>query len=155
MSYAPNDDLFESSKMTFGEHLEELRTCLVKSLIGLAIGFLIALLFANWVVKQIQVPLSQALEKYYFEASREKLLEEYPQASEDLIAFMQEQDMVFEEVYWELDELERLEELRRQLESGADVEEDVIAGLRTPKAPTTRPFKTRIWKPQEAPKSLR
>ena len=39
MAKRPNDDLFESSTMSFGEHLEELRTTLVRAIIGLMIGF--------------------------------------------------------------------------------------------------------------------
>ena len=34
MAKRPQDDLFESSTMSFGEHLEELRTTLVRALIG-------------------------------------------------------------------------------------------------------------------------
>ena len=47
MAQAPNEDLFESTKMPFGEHLEELRVCLVRSLMGLGIGFLLGLLVAG------------------------------------------------------------------------------------------------------------
>jgi sec-independent protein translocase protein TatC len=46
-----NDDLFESSTMSFGEHLEELRGALFRSIIGLTIGFLIATFVANRVVQ--------------------------------------------------------------------------------------------------------
>ena len=45
--YQYNEDLFEDTKMTFGEHLEELRTCLWKAMLGLAIGMGIGLYFAN------------------------------------------------------------------------------------------------------------
>ena len=38
-----DDDLFKDSTMTFGEHLEELRACLFRAAIGLAIGVLIGL----------------------------------------------------------------------------------------------------------------
>ena len=34
-----NEDLFESTKMTFGEHLEELRRSLIKATLALVIGF--------------------------------------------------------------------------------------------------------------------
>ena len=40
-----NEDLFESTKMTFGEHLEELRRSLFKAVLALMIGFGIALVF--------------------------------------------------------------------------------------------------------------
>ena len=58
----PNeDDLFKESTMTFGEHLEELRTCLFKSLIALVIGFIVGLMVGGRVANFIQLPLSNAL----------------------------------------------------------------------------------------------
>ena len=60
-----DEDLFQDTSMTFGEHLEELRTCLMKALIGLIIGFVIGLYFGGDVVAFIQRPLSQALTNYY------------------------------------------------------------------------------------------
>jgi sec-independent protein translocase protein TatC len=61
----PDEDLFAGSTMTFGEHLEELRSCLFKSVLGLAIGFVIGLFIGGYVVDFIQSPLTSALEKYY------------------------------------------------------------------------------------------
>ena len=59
------DDLFKESTMTFGEHLEELRTCLFKSVGGLAIGFIVGLCVGHYVVGFIQLPLTKALDKFY------------------------------------------------------------------------------------------
>ena len=77
MAQSPNDDLFESTTMTFGEHLEELRTALFKSLIALVLGMLIGLVVAEYVVGVIKGPLEEALTKYYRETATEDLLEEY------------------------------------------------------------------------------
>ena len=75
----PDEDLFAGSTMTFGEHLEELRSCLFHSLIGLAAGFVFGLYFGGDVVDLIQSPLTTALEKYYEkqdgERAEEKLKE--------------------------------------------------------------------------------
>ena len=60
-----DDDLFKDSTMTFGEHLEELRSSLFKSAIALFVGFLVGMYCADWVVKRIQDPLVAALENYY------------------------------------------------------------------------------------------
>jgi sec-independent protein translocase protein TatC len=60
-----NEDLFKESTMTFGEHLEELRTCLFKAIVGLVIGFILGLCVARWAVPFIQTPLESALESYY------------------------------------------------------------------------------------------
>jgi sec-independent protein translocase protein TatC len=60
-----NEDLFESSKMTFGEHLDELRSTLIKSILALVVGFLFGLIFARDVVQYVQKPLKDALKEYY------------------------------------------------------------------------------------------
>src|SRR6476620_11382318 len=61
----PSDDLFEKSTMTFGEHLEELRVCLFRGVVGIALGCLIGFFIANWVVRFFQGPLEDAMERYY------------------------------------------------------------------------------------------
>jgi len=58
-------DLFEETTMTFGEHLEELRTCLFRALVGLMLGFLVGLYYGGDVVDFIQQPLKKALTSYY------------------------------------------------------------------------------------------
>jgi sec-independent protein translocase protein TatC len=60
-----NEDLFESTKMTFGEHLDELRGSLIRATIALVGGILVGLLFAGEVVDYVQTPLRNALEDYY------------------------------------------------------------------------------------------
>ncbi len=60
-------DLFKDTTMTFGEHLEELRRCLILALLGLALGVLIGLGVGKWVVALIQVPLLTALTDFYRE----------------------------------------------------------------------------------------
>jgi sec-independent protein translocase protein TatC len=70
------DDLFRNSTMTFGQHLAELRTCLVKSAIGLLIGFIIGLTVGGYVVQFIQRPLSRALTTYYQKESVERVEDE-------------------------------------------------------------------------------
>lgn len=67
MSKFPNDDLFEGSKMTFGEHLEELRVALWRAVIGLAVGVTIGFLIGDRVVVFIQTPLKAAMEDYLLE----------------------------------------------------------------------------------------
>ena len=60
-----NEDLFEGTKMTFGEHLEELRRSLFKAVLALLVGFGIALVFADRVIDYIQTPLRSALKEHY------------------------------------------------------------------------------------------
>jgi sec-independent protein translocase protein TatC len=80
------DDLFRESTMTFGEHLGELRKCLLKSIYGLMIGFIIGLTVGKHVVHFIEEPLSGALTRYYQRESAERVrrvLERLGQAEVD------------------------------------------------------------------------
>jgi sec-independent protein translocase protein TatC len=74
-----NEDLFESTKMTFGEHLEELRRALIKATVALVIGFGIGLIFGGYLVRYVQTPLKDALKDYYTNLAKEeyrRLMEE-------------------------------------------------------------------------------
>lgn len=62
--------------MSFGEHLEELRGALFKSVAALVIGFLISLIFANQFVDKIQTPLRKALKEYYLEQEKQRFIDE-------------------------------------------------------------------------------
>lgn len=64
MPLQPSEDLFEDTRMSFGEHLEELRKVLVKSLIGLAIGVGVAMIFADKIVLYLQTPLENAIREF-------------------------------------------------------------------------------------------
>ena len=72
---------------------------------GLAIGFLFGLLVAGNVVRHIEGPLQDALEKFYREKTESELRAKYPQLDSQVIEFMQRKGFVFEEVYWETREL--------------------------------------------------
>ena len=61
------DDLFEQSKMSFGEHLEELRTALFKSIAAIAVGFVIGLFFAGKFVQFVSEPLKAAVDQHLVE----------------------------------------------------------------------------------------
>ncbi len=65
MPRADDEDLFQSSTMTFGEHLEELRGCLIRAALGLVVGVVIGFLVAKPVVHLIERPLKEALGRYY------------------------------------------------------------------------------------------
>ena len=67
-----DDDLFQSSTMTFGEHLEELRTCLIRAAAGLAVAVLLGFFVARPVVHLIEQPLKRALGEYYSKRALEQ-----------------------------------------------------------------------------------
>jgi len=77
--YEYDEDLFKDSTMTFGEHLEELRACLFKALIGLAIGFVLGLCVSIPVTQFIQTPLINALTTYYEDRAEEAIEEDIEQ----------------------------------------------------------------------------
>lgn len=60
-----DEDLFAETTMTFGEHLEELRVCLWRAIVGLVIGTVFGLFIGDYVVEMIERPLKGALKDYY------------------------------------------------------------------------------------------
>jgi sec-independent protein translocase protein TatC len=68
---ATEKDLFDDTTMTFGEHLDVLRTHLIRALLGLAICVLGALIFGEELVKMIRYPVDQALRRANIKAGIE------------------------------------------------------------------------------------
>ena len=54
------EDPLEQTRMSLGEHLEELRGCLLRALAGLAVGVVLSLVFASWLIAQIKRPYDLA-----------------------------------------------------------------------------------------------
>ena len=63
--FKSDEDLFRESTMTFGEHLEDLRSCLFRAIAGLMVGFILGLIFGISRGPPIQTPLHRALTEYY------------------------------------------------------------------------------------------
>jgi len=78
-----SEDLFKDTTMTFGQHLEELRGCLFRAIVGLMIGFGVGLYFGSDVVAYIQTPLQEALAVYYRGRSTRQIWEKRQQLRED------------------------------------------------------------------------
>lgn len=64
MVLQPSEDLFEDTRMSFGEHLEELRSVLVRAILGLVVGFAIAMIFASQIITYLQRPLEEAIRDF-------------------------------------------------------------------------------------------
>lgn len=58
-------DLFDDTTMSFGEHLEELRKRLILALLGLTLGVIVSLFFSDRLVKTMEIPVKNALVRYY------------------------------------------------------------------------------------------
>ena len=65
------EDLFEGTSMSFGEHLEELRICLFRAILGVAVGCGLGFWIANNVVNFFQSPLESAMKEYYIDKATE------------------------------------------------------------------------------------
>lgn len=130
------DDLFAETKMSFGDHLNELRACLVKAVFALAIGCVIGLIYGETVMQWVEAPLKTALVDYYQAraiADIEAKLDERRKNGEaippelDSKAGIEElvlnQGLLFEETYVAPQEL--FDELRRH-------EPGLLAGLQWP-----------------------
>ncbi|TVS20622.1 MAG: twin-arginine translocase subunit TatC [Planctomycetaceae bacterium] len=141
----PDDDLFSGSTMTFGEHIEELRVCLGRALLGLLLGFMIGLVVASYVVAWIQTPLTSALENHYIGKAIDDLTKEYSTEGQPLspqvVEFIREKRFVFERIYVEAAELRRVEDLLQGYEARTD-EADEMADEAT--APQTHPISAAV-----------
>ena len=145
MSQLPNDDLFEATRMTFGEHLEELRTSLFKALGWLAVGTAFGMLLANNVVQMIQRPLVEALEIYYNDKALDELNDQYDEEpAQEVKEFVKNEKFIPEEVYIEVSELKRL---AKEFNASVDDQEggNAIKPVKPP-APSTHFYLTRIWR---------
>jgi len=81
MPRTEDDDLFQNSTMTFGEHLEELRVCLIRAALGLCAAVIIGFFLGRPVVHLIEQPLRRALGSYYSERAVETFDEWQPRVA--------------------------------------------------------------------------
>jgi len=109
--------------MTFGEHLEELRACLFKSIVALVLASIVGLLpfVGGSVVELIKLPLERALSAYYeaqtAQRAQEALAADRPDGTvpEDeatrIAKFVEENHLLMEQVLispdWAIHELRR------------------------------------------------
>jgi sec-independent protein translocase protein TatC len=63
--YNPEEDELAESNMSLVDHLEELRWRIFKSLIALAVGFIIAFIFRQQIISFLEAPLPSLVKKLY------------------------------------------------------------------------------------------
>ena len=93
-----NTDLFEDSRMSFGEHLEELRKVFIRSLYGIAIGCIFGFILAERVVLFLQTPLERALTNYYVNDGKQQLRAEHGYLSPELSYWLEQEQKIPETV---------------------------------------------------------
>ncbi len=76
MSQPQPDDLFDASRMSFGDHLDELRSALIKSILAVTVGFLIGLLGGRQFVHFVTAPLKEAVAQHKLADGKERYLQE-------------------------------------------------------------------------------
>jgi sec-independent protein translocase protein TatC len=69
------DDFFAETRMSFGDHIEELRTHLWRAIKGFAVALFFSFFFGHYVVKLITAPVSRELDRYYDRRAK-KIVEE-------------------------------------------------------------------------------
>lgn len=89
-----NKDLFDESRMSFGEHLDELRKALFKGAVGVVIGCAIGLMFAPQVVKLLNRPLVKAMENYKLTHASNLLKEKTGYVPMELVPWLEKERFV-------------------------------------------------------------
>jgi sec-independent protein translocase protein TatC len=126
--FRDDEDLFKSSTMSFGEHLEELRGALWRSVIGLAVALAIAYPFSYGVVRFVEVPLKRALGKHYLATAADELLRsENAELSLTDWRLFSEREFVPRRVKFDLESIRR--ELRRTSDLSPPSGSLVLAGI--------------------------
>jgi sec-independent protein translocase protein TatC len=59
------DDFFAETRMSFGDHIEELRTHLWRAIYGFGVAMFFSLFIGHIIVRLITAPVKQQLEKFY------------------------------------------------------------------------------------------
>ena len=79
------DDFFKDTRMSFGDHIEELRYHLIRAILGLIVGIAISFAFGHWVLHLITKPVEDQLMVFYkhrVEKKAEELQRKDPAATE-------------------------------------------------------------------------
>jgi sec-independent protein translocase protein TatC len=66
-----SDDLFAHTRMSFGDHIEELRMRMIRALLGLVVAMLVGLAVGDRALRLIQLPIQEALDKFYDDRQKE------------------------------------------------------------------------------------
>jgi sec-independent protein translocase protein TatC len=62
---ADPEDYFRETRMSFGDHIEELRSHMLRAIYGFVVGMVVALIFAKWVFAIITGPVESQLMVFY------------------------------------------------------------------------------------------
>jgi len=88
------EDLFDKTRMSFGQHLEELRTTLVKCVAAIAVGCIVGFTFANQTVEYLKGPLVTAMAEFKSQTAAEDLIERDGYVSPELLPWLEEEKLI-------------------------------------------------------------
>ena len=88
------EDLFEKSRMSFGQHLEELRTTLFKCAAAIAVGCLVGFTFANQTVEYLKGPLVTAMAEFKSSTAAEDMVERDGYVPPELLPWLEEEKLI-------------------------------------------------------------
>jgi sec-independent protein translocase protein TatC len=80
---ADPEDYFAETRMSFGDHIEELRTHLIRAIYGFVIGMAVAVIFAKVVFHVITAPVQEQLMEFY-NRRVEKVAQQLKEGKSDL-----------------------------------------------------------------------
>ena len=95
----PGENLFEETRMSFGEHLEELRKVLFKCLICVALGCVVGFANANAVVRLLTAPLVSAMGDYLKAEAIENRIDQQGYVDPELYPWLNEERMIPQQTY--------------------------------------------------------
>jgi sec-independent protein translocase protein TatC len=154
MAKKNDQDLFNSSTMTFGEHLEELRVCLTKSVMALLACSVIGFFVSTYVVNFIETPVLSALRRHLVMAAKDELRKKYgDEVRDDMYQMLDDQILIVEEVYLEKEQIAGWQGITVEVAAGqpgsASPPAESVFEARLP-PPSMNLVKTRIWREAQA-----
>ena len=113
-SRQPNEDLFENSRMSFGDHLEELRKVLIRAAMGIAIFSLVGFYFSTDIINVLKQPLIDAIAQYNIEETSKELEEKYDFVPPEYLPLMNEDGKIPRRVQFDPNQMRRALGLREE-----------------------------------------
>src|SRR5207248_7685265 len=80
-----SEDMFADTRMSFGDHLEDLRTHLWRAVKGFGVALFLSFFIGHLVLNFITAPVKAELKKFYDHRTRKLLAEKGPDADGQLI----------------------------------------------------------------------
>src|SRR5947199_471829 len=90
--YEYSEDLFADTRMSFGDHIEELRTHLLRAIYGFLIALVFSFLIGSYVLDIIKAPVESQLKQFDLKRT-EKVKEKLDDKDPELLALNQPIDV--------------------------------------------------------------